>query len=251
MKVKKVESTIKPNDYEIRSQSDNLVEVVFFDDITEETRTSDDGTEQTIYTYYENPINIVYREDLESYIEDNIETWKKLAKQQYEDTIAAKVREIRNQLLTESDSYMIFDRAGLKLPDTISATTMLTAFKDLISSLKNLTSGEMAKYRQALRDITKQTLGQIAGAIGIITVISGFFIAVFKWYKSKIEDRIDNLELRVKELEIASETNKEENALLLKGQLACLKGLKEQGCNGPVTQSINEIEAYLVKQAHR
>ena len=51
---------------------------------------------------------------------------------------------------------MIFDRAGLKLPDTISATTMLTAFKDLISSLKNLTSGEMAKYRQALRDITKQ-----------------------------------------------------------------------------------------------
>lgn len=156
MKVKKVESTIKPNDYEIRSQSDNLVEVVFFDDITEETRTSDDGTEQTIYTYYENPINIVYREDLESYIEDNIETWKKLAKQQYEDTIAAKVREIRNQLLTESDSYMIFDRAGLKLPDTISATTLLTAFKDLISSLKNLTSGEMAKYRQALRDITKQ-----------------------------------------------------------------------------------------------
>lgn len=95
------------------------------------------------------------------------------------------------------------------------------------------------------------TLGQIAGAIGIITVISGFFIAVFKWYKSKIEDRIDNLELRVKELERASETNKEENALLLKGQLACLKGLKEQGCNGPVTQSINEIEAYLVKQAHR
>jgi len=34
MKVKKVESTIQPNDYEIRSQSDNLVEVVFFDDIT-------------------------------------------------------------------------------------------------------------------------------------------------------------------------------------------------------------------------
>lgn len=156
MKVKKVESTIKPNDYEIRSQSDNLVEVVFFDDITEETRTSDDGTEQTIYTYYENPINIVYREDLEDYIEDNLETWKQQAKKLYEDKLAADVRAIRNDLLSESDKYQYLDRAGLKLPDTISATTMLTAFKDLITSLKTLVSGDWAKYRQALRDITKQ-----------------------------------------------------------------------------------------------
>lgn len=156
MKVKKVESTIQPNDYEIRSQSDNLVEVVFFDDITEETRTSDDGTEQTIYTYYENPINIVYREDLEDYIEDNLETWKQQAKKLYEDKLAADVRAIRNDLLLESDKYQYLDRAGLKLPDTISATSMLTAFKDLITSLKTLVSGDWAKYRQALRDITKQ-----------------------------------------------------------------------------------------------
>lgn len=156
MKVKKVESTIKPNDYEIRSQTDNLVEVVFFDNITEETRTSDDGTKQTIYTYYENPINIVYREDIKAYIEDNIETWKQQAKQQFEDTIAANIRSIRNKLLSESDSYVLFDRSGLKLPENITATSMLTAFKDLISSLKTLVSGDWAKYRQALRDITKQ-----------------------------------------------------------------------------------------------
>lgn len=95
------------------------------------------------------------------------------------------------------------------------------------------------------------TLGQIASAISLLLVISGFFLALFKWYKSKITDRLDNFEKRISLLESDSKTNKEENALLLKGQLACLKGLKEQGCNGPVTQSILEIENYLLKEAHK
>lgn len=33
--------------------------------------------------------------------------------------------------------------------------------------------------------------------------------------------------------------------------LACLKGLKEQGCDGPVTSAINQIEKYINKQAHK
>lgn len=95
------------------------------------------------------------------------------------------------------------------------------------------------------------TLGQIANTIGLILVISGFFLSLLKWYKTKIIDRLDNFEGRIIILESESKTNKEENALLLKGQLACLKGLKEQGCNGPVTQSILEIENYLLEQAHK
>lgn len=95
------------------------------------------------------------------------------------------------------------------------------------------------------------TIGQLAAYIGTITVIAGFFLAIYKWYKSKITDRLDNFEKRISLLENDSKTNKEENALLLKGQLACLKGLKEQGCNGPVTQSILEIESYLLKEAHK
>lgn len=95
------------------------------------------------------------------------------------------------------------------------------------------------------------TLEQIASAITLITVIVGFVISILKWYKHKIEDKLTNFELRIAELENDSKTNKEENTILLKGQLACLKGLKEQGCNGPVTQSINEIESYLLKQAHK
>ena len=41
-----------------------------------------------------------------------------------------------------------------------------------------------------------------------------------------------------------------EQTLLTYGVLACLKGLKEQGCNGPVTEAIGKIEKYLNQKAH-
>ena len=44
---------------------------------------------------------------------------------------------------------------------------------------------------------------------------------------------------------------KEEQLILTKGVLACLKGLKEQGCDGPVTSAIEEIEEHINKQAHK
>ena len=44
---------------------------------------------------------------------------------------------------------------------------------------------------------------------------------------------------------------KAEQSLLTYGVLACLKGLKEQGCNGPVTEAIQKIEKHLNQQAHR
>ncbi len=43
---------------------------------------------------------------------------------------------------------------------------------------------------------------------------------------------------------------KAEQCLLTYGILACLKGLKEQGCNGPVTEAIGKIEKHINKQAH-
>lgn len=42
----------------------------------------------------------------------------------------------------------------------------------------------------------------------------------------------------------------EEQTLLVYGILACLKGLSEQGCNGPVTEAISKIEKHLNKKAH-
>ena len=43
---------------------------------------------------------------------------------------------------------------------------------------------------------------------------------------------------------------KQEQTLIVYGLLACLKGLKEQGCNGPVTEAISKIEKHLNQKAH-
>ena len=45
--------------------------------------------------------------------------------------------------------------------------------------------------------------------------------------------------------------NNEELQILTRGILACLKGLQEKGCNGPVTETAREIEEYLNTKAHK
>lgn len=43
---------------------------------------------------------------------------------------------------------------------------------------------------------------------------------------------------------------RKEQTMICYGVLACLKGLKEKGCNGPVTDALNMIEKHLNKAAH-
>lgn len=43
---------------------------------------------------------------------------------------------------------------------------------------------------------------------------------------------------------------REEQTLLTYGVLACLKGLQEQGCDGPVTEAIGKIEKHINMAAH-
>lgn len=73
-----------------------------------------------------------------------------------EELAAVLARVIRNRKLEESDGELAFDRFGITLPDSITATTMLKAFKELIEGLKSLLSGKWAVYRQALRDLPEQ-----------------------------------------------------------------------------------------------
>ena len=73
-----------------------------------------------------------------------------------EELAAALARVIRNRKLEESDGQLAFDRFGIALPDNITATTMLKAFKDLIEGLKSLLNGSWAAYRKALRDLPEQ-----------------------------------------------------------------------------------------------
>lgn len=101
------------------------------------------------------------------------------------------------------------------------------------------------------------TFGQVASAIGIIGGIAGFVFAIYKFIKKIVLDKIaknekdiEKLQQRVDAIETEIKEGKEERLILLKGQLACLKGLKEQGCNGPVTQGIKDIEEYLINKSH-
>ena len=43
---------------------------------------------------------------------------------------------------------------------------------------------------------------------------------------------------------------KTEQTLITYGVLACLKGLREQGCNGAVTDAIDKFEKFLNQAAH-
>lgn len=101
------------------------------------------------------------------------------------------------------------------------------------------------------------TLGQVVASLGLIGTLAGFFIAVYKFLKKVVLDKIEKNTKDIKALERRMETveneikeGKEERLILLKGQLACLKGLKEQGCNGPVTQAIQDIEQYILTKSH-
>ena len=77
-----------------------------------------------------------------------------------------------------------------------------------------------------------------ASLFSALVVIFSAVFAVYRWY----------LRQNQQDKEIAN--MKAEQCLLTYGILACLKGLKEQGCNGPVTEAIGKIEKHINKQAH-
>lgn len=77
------------------------------------------------------------------------------------------------------------------------------------------------------------------------TAIIGAFVAIINYIK-RIFGWFDRQEKQDKEIKDI----KKEQEILTKGILACLKGLKEQGCNGSVTTTISEIETYLNNKAH-
>ena len=78
-----------------------------------------------------------------------------------------------------------------------------------------------------------------ASVITALGVIFGILFGFFKWLMKR-----DKNDVEIREI-------KEEQSILTKGVLACLKGLKKQGCDGPVTAAIVEIEDHINKQAHK
>ena len=83
-----------------------------------------------------------------------------------------------------------------------------------------------------------QTIISVAALVGAIGALAALYNKGYDFVKRQ-QDQDDVIK------DIQSE-----QAILTVGVLACLKGLKEQGCNGPVTDAIRKIEEHLNKKAH-
>lgn len=87
--------------------------------------------------------------------------------------------------------------------------------------------------------ITADTIIKAASLLAALGALAGAIVAVYKVLEN---NRKQNGAIK------AIQT---ENTLICYGVLACLKGLKEQGCDGPVTDALNKIEKHLNENAHR
>lgn len=87
-------------------------------------------------------------------------------------------------------------------------------------------------------NIAVDTIVTISSLVTAVVVIFGYYNKVFKWVE---EQNKQGQEL---------DRQKEELAILTFGVLSCLRGLKEQGCDGPVLEGIDKIEKFLNKKAH-
>lgn len=87
--------------------------------------------------------------------------------------------------------------------------------------------------------VTWDTIITAAAVIGAAVTIIKYYNKLHSWVERQNEQ----------EAELRSVKN--EQTLLVYGVLACLKGLKEQGCNGPVSDTIDKIEKHLNQEAHK
>lgn len=86
--------------------------------------------------------------------------------------------------------------------------------------------------------IDVQTIILAGSCLTALLLLGGTYNKIHKWYLRQGQQDTD-----IKGL-------KAEQNVITSGVLACLKGLKERGCNGPVTKAIEDIENYINQKAH-
>ncbi len=83
--------------------------------------------------------------------------------------------------------------------------------------------------------------GDIITAASLLAAFGSLGGVIVWWIKFIERDKQQDKELKA---------IRREQTLVCFGVLACLKGLKEQGCNGPVTEALNKLEKHLNQAAH-
>ena len=98
--------------------------------------------------------------------------------------------------------------------------------------------------------ITWQSVITAAAFVAAVIALVTYFLKVVRWVdkQSKQDEEIKQLKKHHEEDITAI---KQEQTLLVEGILACLQGLQEKGCNGPVTKAIEKYQTYLNAKAHK
>lgn len=109
-------------------------------------------------------------------------------------------------------------------------------------------------------ELTMQNVITVASFTTAAVLLIQRFAKGVRWFDKQAQQSTDIEALKARheadveklENELAEEIRKNnvELQILTRGILACLKGLQEKGCNGPVTETANEIERYLNQKAH-
>lgn len=97
--------------------------------------------------------------------------------------------------------------------------------------------------------IDSTTIIAIAGVVSALLTLGAVARKVIKWFEKQEEQTKDIEQLR-KQTKDDIKDMQDELCLLTYAILACLKGLKEQGCNGPVTEAIGKVEKHINQAAH-
>jgi len=86
--------------------------------------------------------------------------------------------------------------------------------------------------------ITADTINDLAKLFGSLVIIGGMFLSVYKFVE------------RDKKQSKVITSIQEEQTLLCYGIKACLQGLAEQGCDGPVHDALDKLDKHLNQKAH-
>lgn len=108
--------------------------------------------------------------------------------------------------------------------------------------------------------ITPQTIITASGVVGALLLLVGYFAKGVRFVdrqRTQDEDlsglqskHETDMKAMTKALRDEFSAINHEQEILTIGVLACLRGLSEQGCNGPVTKAIEVMEAHLNAKAH-
>ncbi len=98
--------------------------------------------------------------------------------------------------------------------------------------------------------VDAETIIKFAALLGALGAIVAAAVRAFRWFEKQEKQSEDIEKLRDKQSKDTQEV-KDELCLLSYAMLACLDGLKQQGCNGKVTEAHIRLEKHINQQAHK